>query len=232
LGLGFVPLETDPCIYVQRDVIAGVYIDDIQIVAPTIEECEAVCRELGQQINVESKGPVKSFLGINITRNWSQHLIALNQGAYIDHLIMEFGLTDTRTAPTPLDKSLPLLAAVPDQKMCNPEYYQRLTGSINHLAVFTRPDIAFAASKLAQFNSNPTAKHLNAAFHVLRYLKGTRNLSIIYKRQEHNVTILGYSDSGWTSDSIDRKSFTGYMFMVSRTVDRGRHSEILLGKTV
>jgi hypothetical protein len=87
--------------------------------------------------------------------------------------------------------------------MCNPEYYQRLTGSINHLAVFTRPDIAFAASKLAQFNSNPTAKHLNAAFHVLRYLKGTRNLSIIYKRQEHNVTILGYSDSGWTSDSID-----------------------------
>jgi len=52
LGLGFVPLETDPRIYVQRDVIAGVYVDDIQIVAPTIEECEAVCRELGQQINV------------------------------------------------------------------------------------------------------------------------------------------------------------------------------------
>src|SRR5271170_4549643 len=146
-----------------------------------MEECEAVYRELGQHINVESKGSIKSFLGINVTRNWGKHLIALDQGAYIDHRIMEFGLTDAHMASTPLDKSLPLLAAVPGEKMCNIEYYQRLTGSINHLAVFTRPDIAFAASKLAQFNSNPMAKHLNATFHVLHYLKGTRNLSIIYK---------------------------------------------------
>ena len=98
--------------------------------------------------------------------------------------------------------------------MCNPEYYQHLTGSLNHLAVFTRPDIAFAASKLAQFNSNPTAIHLNAALHVLRYLKDTRNLSIIYKRQEHKLIILGHSDSDWATDSNDRKSFTGYVFMI------------------
>jgi hypothetical protein len=109
--------------------------------------------------------------------------------------IAEFGLTDAHTAPTPLDKSLPLLGAIPGEKICNPEYYQRLIGSLNHLAVFTRPDIAFAASKLAQFNSNPTAKHLIAALHVLRYLKGTRNLSIIYKRQEYKLTILGHPDS-------------------------------------
>src|SRR5277367_1268937 len=41
LGLGFVPLETDPCIYIRQDVIAGVYVDDIQIIAPMMEECEA-----------------------------------------------------------------------------------------------------------------------------------------------------------------------------------------------
>ena len=141
-------------------------------------------------------------------------ILALNQGAYIDRLVSEFGLIDAHTVSTPLDKSLPLLTAVPGETMCNPEYYQYLTGSLNHLAVFTRPDIAFAASKLAQFNSNPTAIHLNAALHVLRYLKGTRNLSIIYKRQEHKLTILGHSDSDWAADSNDRKSFTGYVFMV------------------
>ena len=98
--------------------------------------------------------------------------------------------------------------------MCNAIFYQRLTGSLNHLAVFTRPDITFAVSKLAQFNSNPTAIHLKAALHVLRYLKGTRNLCIVYKRQEQKVTIVGYSDSDWASDPNDRKSCTGYIFMV------------------
>jgi len=181
VGLGFVQLEMDSCIYIRGDIIAVVYVDDIQIVGPTMMKCEMVYKELAQHVNIKSKGPIKSFLAIDIIRNWNEHLIALNQGAYIDYLVSEFGLIDAHTVSTPLDKTLPLLAAVPGEKMCNIEYYQRLTGSLNHLAVFTRPDIAFAASKLAQFNSNPTAIHLIAALHVLRYLKGTRNLSIIYK---------------------------------------------------
>ena len=214
VGLGFVSFETDSCIYIRHDVIIEVYVDDIKIVASTMEQCQVIYEELKLHINVESKGPIKSFLGINITHNWSQHLITLDQGAYINHLITEFGPINAHTAAIPLDKSLPLLTAVSGEKMCNPEYYQRLIGSLNHLAIFTRPDIAFAASKLAQFNSNPTAKHLTAALHVLRYLKGTRNLAIIYKRQEHNLTIIGHSDSDWAADANDRKSCTGYCFMV------------------
>jgi transposase InsO family protein len=214
VGLGFIPLETDSCIYIRGDIIMEVYVDDIKIVGPNKAKCEAVYQELSQHVKVKSKGPIKSFLGIDVIRNWNQHLIALNQGAYIDYLVAEFGLTDAHIVSTPLEKSLPLLAAIPGEKMCNLKYYQRLVGSLNHLAIFTRPDIAFAASKLAQFNSNPTATHLKAALHVVRYLKGTRNLSIIYKRQEHELTILGHSDSDWASDSTDRKSFTGYCFMV------------------
>jgi len=74
-----------------------------------------------QHINIESKGPIKSFLGIDIICNWNQHLIALSQGAYIDRLVSEFGLINTHTVSTPLDKSLPLLTVIPDEKMCNPE---------------------------------------------------------------------------------------------------------------
>jgi hypothetical protein len=169
VGLGFIQLETHSCICIRGDIIAEVYVDDIKIVGPTIAKCKAVYKELAQHINIESKGLIKSFLGIDIIRNCNQHLIALNQGAYIDCLVSVFGLIDAHTVSTPLDKSLPLLAAVPGEMMCNPEHYQHLTGSLNHLVVFTRPDIAFAASKLAQFNSNPTAIHLNAALHVLRY---------------------------------------------------------------
>jgi transposase InsO family protein len=213
VGLGFVALETDPCIYTRKDIILEVYVDDIKIVGPNKESCGEVFQELAQHVNVESKGPIQSFLGLNVIRNRGQHLIGLNQGAYIDRLVEEYGLGTAKVAHTPLDKSLPLLTARPGEKMCNVEYYQRLTGSLNHLAVFTRPDIAFSVSKLSQFNSNPTAIHLKAALHVLRYLKGSRNLCIVYKRQEHTATIFGHSDSDWASDANDRRSFTGYLFM-------------------
>jgi hypothetical protein len=215
VGLGFVALETDSYIYTREDIILEVYVDDIKIVGPTKERCDAVYQELAQHIKIESKGPIQSFLGINVIRNWNQHLIALNQGAYIDRLVNEFGLATAKVTHTPLDKSLPLLFAVPGEKMCNVENYQHLTGSLNHIAVFTRPDIAFAVSKLAQFNSNPSVLHLKAAIHVLRYLKGTRNLCIVFKGQEHTTTIVGHSDADWGSNSNDRISFTGYVFIVS-----------------
>lgn len=37
------------------------------------------------------------------------------------------------------------------------------------------PDIMFAASKLAQFNSNPSMQYLRAAKHLLRYIQGTKD---------------------------------------------------------
>ena len=133
-------------------------------------------------MKVESKDSIKNFLNIDIIRNWDQYLITLNQGIYIDHLISEFGFTNIHIISTSLNKILPLLKIISDEKMCNSEYYQHLTESLNHLIIFTHSDIAFTTSKLAQFNSNPMTIYLIATLHVLRYLKGTRNLSIIYKR--------------------------------------------------
>lgn len=159
---------------------------------------------MSKRVNIENKVSVKSFLGINVIRDWDNHLIVINQAAFIDHLLADFGLTDANSVGSPLDPSLPLLKAKPGDMMCNAEYYQHITGSLNHLAVYTRPDIAFALCKLAQFNSNHTITHLKAAMHVAHYLKGTRNLCIVYKRQPSIVNIVGYSDANWGSDENDR----------------------------
>ena len=60
--------------------------------------------------------------------------------------------------------------------------YQELSGSLNHLSVFTRRDIALAISKLSKFNANLTTTHFKAALHALRYLISTRNCCIVYGR--------------------------------------------------
>src|SRR5947207_3776516 len=113
MSLDFIQLEIDFCIYIKEDIIAEVYVDDIKIVDSTMMKCQSVYHELAKHINVEMKGSIKSFLDINVIRNWSQHLIALNQDVYIDRLIVEFELINAHTISTSLDKSLPLLPSIP-----------------------------------------------------------------------------------------------------------------------
>jgi hypothetical protein len=63
---------------------------------------------------------------------------------------------------SPLDHSLPLFKAKPDDKRDDSTVYKELIGSLNH-AIYTPPYISLAVSKLAQFNQDSTATHLNAA---------------------------------------------------------------------
>ena len=173
VGLGFEVLETDTSIYVRQEIIIAVYVDDMLIIGPSQEECNEIYQALGQHFQIENKGEVKSFLGLNITRNWEQHTISINQPGYIDKLLVRFRMMNANSTSTPFEPGCELFNTTLDDKLCDPTTYQELTGSLNHLAVFSHPDIAFTVSKLSRFNINPTVMHYKAGQHVLRYLKGT-----------------------------------------------------------
>jgi len=123
-------------------------------------------------------------------------------------------MSDAHGADTPINSSVKLLKATPHDKRCEIKLYQELVGSLNHLAAFSRFDIANAVSRLSQFLQDPSETHWTAARHVLRYLKRYRNLYITYGG-ERELSVLGYSDADWASDPNDRKSFTGYVFMIN-----------------
>src|SRR5437762_5839470 len=125
-------------------------------------------------------------------------------------------MTNAKSISTLFEIDTKLKLATINDTLCNVKLYQELIDFLNHLAVFTRPDIVFAVSKLSKYNSNPTTTHFKADLHVLRYLKATRNYCIVYKRST-NVSILDvidYSDSDFTNDKDDRKSYTGYVFLI------------------
>jgi hypothetical protein len=58
--------------------------------------------------------------------------------------------------------------------------YQQHIGSINYLATGTRPNIVWVNNKFCEANSGPSKHHLKTQKHLLRYLKGTTNLGIIF----------------------------------------------------
>ena len=59
-------------------------------------------------------------------------------------------------------------------------YYHQIIGTLIYAAIGTRPDIAFVAMRLSQFNNNPTQEHIKYTKYVLISLKGTKELQIKY----------------------------------------------------
>ncbi|XP_033212120.1 secreted RxLR effector protein 161-like [Belonocnema kinseyi] len=91
--------------------------------------------------------------------------------------------------------------------------YQSLIGFLMYLAFSTRPDIAYAVSSLSQFNQNPGKAYWLSAKRVLRYLKGTRNCGLNFRRKGDEL--FGYVDADWGAGLDDRRSYTGYVFKLT-----------------
>src|SRR5438477_637300 len=144
---------------------------------------------------MENLGPPKTFLGLNIVRNINTGTISINQMGYIHRMLKRFNMQQAVPAKTPLPHSLPLLKATQLDRRCDQLKYTEITGSLNHLVVYSRPDIAFVVSTLSQFNLNPTMTHMQAARHVLRYLLTTANYSVTYGGSD--LALHGYADANW-----------------------------------
>jgi hypothetical protein len=66
-----------------------------------------------------------------------------------------------------------------------------------------------------QFNQDPSVTHLNSARCILKYAVSTKNYTIKYGGNTGTIRIDGYADADWGSDLIQRKSTTGYVFMMN-----------------
>jgi hypothetical protein len=102
----------------------------------------------------------------------------------------------------------------------NQKRYAHLNKRLLHLAINTRPDIAFAVTRLTQYTIKPNSQCWAALKRLIRYLKGTRTKGIIYDAQPNPETtdddachIKGYTDSNWAGDISTYKSTSGYLFL-------------------
>ena len=82
-----------------------------------------------------------------------------------------------------------------------------------YAAVSSRPDISFIVGKLAKFVENPGPSHWQGVKRVFRYLKKTQDYVISYKRGCNRLT--GFCDADWGGDLDDRRSTTGFVFMLN-----------------
>ncbi|SGY12637.1 BQ5605_C011g06567 [Microbotryum silenes-dioicae] len=172
-SLGYKAMGTDHCIYSriddqQRPHYIALYVDDLLIVSPALDEIERAISGLEQRYGVKRLGPAEYILGIQICR-LDDGSIALSQERYIMDVLARFHFdTTTRGATVPMTPGLSL-TAVPGQGTERiRSWYLQAIGSLLYISLGSRPDIAFAVSYLSRFANNPGRRHWIAVKHVFR----------------------------------------------------------------
>jgi Reverse transcriptase (RNA-dependent DNA polymerase)/GAG-pre-integrase domain len=181
---------------------------------------------LAKRLHIVDMGPCAKFLNVLIIRDRPGRRLWFSPRLYITELLEEWNLSSCRSVSTPFPSTLPDSSSVPSNSLPDisdsdllPQY-QRLVGCLLYLAISTRPDIAYYAMWLGQYNARPTRAHFLLAKHVLRYLAGTRTLALLFGTPSPRIpsSLSGYiqnvgcSDADWASDTVDRRSISGYSF--------------------
>lgn len=224
-NLGFTATRSDPCCYIRRtgDVLAIllVWVDDIIGYTSSPAEATTITKELRSKFDINDIGQPGMLLGMKIHKDDDSGTITLSQSHYIDSMLVRFGLQDANSVTTPLDMNINLdsidplpIDATPDPRASS--LYATAIGSLLYAAMGTRPDIAYAVHRLAQFTRSPQAKHWTAVKRVLRYLKGTRDLQLTYGDPSSKWTpeLDMFCDADWASNA-DRKSVSGFVFTLA-----------------
>ncbi|GAU26421.1 hypothetical protein TSUD_278670 [Trifolium subterraneum] len=85
--------------------------------------------------------------------------------------------------------------------------YKGMIGSLLYLTA-SRPDIVFVVGLCARFQTSPKESHLIAVKRIFRYLVGTPDVGLWYKKGSH-FDLQAYCDADYAGDKIERKSTSG-----------------------
>jgi hypothetical protein len=144
----------------------------------------------------------------------------LSQSKYLSEILNKFRMSDCKPVSTPME---PFNSKKKQNSMSNREKidfpYRSCVGKLSYAALITRPDIAVAVSYCSRYQQNPIHEHFVAIKRILRNIKGTQNLGIVFKASGKNeFKLVGYSDADYGGCTETRKSTSGYCFLLCNGV--------------
>lgn len=205
----------DYCLYIR--IKEGVktylllFVDDLLIFGNCAEQIKSVKSVLGDNFDMKDLGIVKDYLGIEVKRDVEN--LELSQMKYLVRVLDRFGMSHCKPMSTPMDKNINVREFVePCNDVVQENMCRQITGCLMYAVSGTRPDLCYSVSLLSRYQSSGNEAVLEALKRVLRYVKGTLNLKLVYKRKslsELNV-LSGCVDANWAGDDIYRKSTSGF----------------------
>ncbi|MBW0535535.1 hypothetical protein O181_075250, partial [Austropuccinia psidii MF-1] len=183
------------------------HVDDIAVFGKDVDSFKS---QLKTKFDVKDMDNAELMLVIQIVQ--FPEGLALSQAHYIESLLMLYGMENCRPVVTPMVPGLHLSEASLEQKEAFKKLkisYCSAVGSLSYLSVATRPDISFVVTSLSQFLELPGIENWKAFLHVLRYLRGASQQSIVYS-EGGRQSVQSYCDTDWGNCHQTQRSVTGF----------------------
>jgi len=174
----------------ERLIILILYVDDILHAGNDLGLLHETKKFLSKNFEIKDMGKASYVIGIEIIRDRSRGLLGLSQKAYINKVLKRFKMEKCSTSVVPIQKRDKFsLMQCPNNELERKEMeqipYAYVVGSLMYAQTCTRPDINFVVGMLGRYHSNPGLDHWKIAKKVLRYLQGTKNHMLAYRRSDH-----------------------------------------------
>ncbi|CAI7776466.1 unnamed protein product [Closterium sp. NIES-54] len=217
-ALGFAPSTADPSLFLRTDTSLSpfyilVYVDDLVFAIVDTAGLAHVKSELQKRHMCTDLGELRSYLGLQITRDRAQCTITLTQSHMVQQVLQRFDFTYSSPQATPLSTRHSLSALPSDESVEPSGPYPELVGCLMYLMICTRPDLAYPLSILARYVApgRHRPEHMAAAKRVLRYLCCTSAMGLVLGGRRP-VVLTGHADASWADDQATQRSSQGYTF--------------------
>ncbi|CAI7867440.1 unnamed protein product [Closterium sp. NIES-53] len=239
VALGFAPSTADPSLFLRIDTLLPpfyilVYVDNLVFSTADIAGLAHVKSELQKRHACTDLGELRSYLGLQITRDRARRTITLTQSHMVQQALQRFNFTYSSPQATPLSTCHSLSALPSDESVEPSGPYPELVGCLMYLMTCTRPDLAYPLSILARYVApgRHRAEHMAAAKRVLRYLCSTSGVGLVLGGRSP-VVLTGHADASWVDDLATQRLSQGYTFSLgSGSVSwRSTHSSSVLSSS-
>ncbi|CAI7793696.1 unnamed protein product, partial [Closterium sp. NIES-53] len=217
-ALGFVPSTAHPSLFLRTDTSLPpfyllVYVDDLVFATADTEALTLVKSELQNRHTCTDLGELRSYLGLQITRDRARHTITLTQSHMVHQVLQGFDFQYSSPQLTPLSTSHSLSAPPLDESVEPSGPYPELVGCLMYLMTCTRPDLAYPLSLLARYVAPRRQRkvHWDAAKRVLPYLCSTSGMRLVLGGRSP-VILADHADASRVDDSATQRLSQGYTF--------------------
>ena len=230
-SIGLVRTDSDACVYVSKTerIILCLYVDDGLIACRRPSDLHQILSDLHEKFSITSSQP-QCFVGLQIERDRKNRTISIHQEGYISRILEKFAMTDCKPCVTPGDSKEKLSddmspSTEVEKSLMEKIPYREVVGSLMFAMTVSRPDIAYQVSQVARFCQNPGQRHWIAVKRILRYLKGTNGLKIVYglpfddsmsaECGQDPMKPIAFSDADWAANLDNRRSTYGSLVVVN-----------------
>ena len=211
---GFEKCSSEHTLFTKKEggniLIVSLYVDDLIFTVGNKSMCDKFKSSMMREFDMSDLGMMRYFLGIEVIQNEAGIFIC--QIRYAQEILERFGMGSSNSVKNLIIPGIRLSKDEAGDGI-DTTMFKQAVGSLMYLTA-TRPDLMYGVSLISRFMANPKSSHWLAAKRILRYIQGTTDFGILYKRGRRNAGLVSYTDSNYAGDLDDWKSTSSFVFIM------------------